>query len=266
MVKLFIKGIIIGLAKIIPGVSGAIFAMSFGVYDLIINSIADFKYALKNIRKLLPISVGIIVSIIIASSALSYILKSHYTFVLSFIIGVLFFEMYENIKKYRNEKINYKYLIASLITLVLISSLSFFKVIGKSGSETVFHLFVSIFLCGILDSIATIVPGISGSAILMLLGYYDTIITAFSKIKLSVMIPFSIGFIVGGILISNVVVIIFKKHENLMKYLISTFLVSSTISLVGSLFRLADSSKIGICIIILITGFIITGIGEKYLA
>ena len=90
---LFIKGLIIGIGKIIPGVSGAVLAMILKVYDDGINSIVNiFKNPKKNILFLLNIGLGILIGIVLFSNVINYTLKNYYVITMLFFIGLIGFE------------------------------------------------------------------------------------------------------------------------------------------------------------------------------
>ena len=87
---LTIKGFIIGIAKIIPGVSGAVLAISMGLYDKAINAITEFfSNSKKNIAFLLPIAIGVIIAMIIGSSIVISSLTNHYLATMLFFIGLI---------------------------------------------------------------------------------------------------------------------------------------------------------------------------------
>ena len=88
---LIIKGLIIGFAKIIPGVSGAILAISMGVYDKGINAITCFFKDIKeNSRFLFFIGIGIFISMIIGSNIVYYLLDNYYLITMLFFLGLIF--------------------------------------------------------------------------------------------------------------------------------------------------------------------------------
>ena len=259
MLNVFLKGLIIGIAKILPGVSGAILAMSFGLYEIIVNSLTSLKYALEKRKVLIPLSLGIFISIIVTSQFLNILIMEYYYIVLSFIIGVMAYELLINLITYKNKKINTKYIIISIIIVLFLSSLFLIK--GKSStinSEYGLHSFISLFLCGILDAFATIIPGISGSALLLLVGYYQKIIGAFSLFDLSILIPFSVGFIISIIIFSKIISHLFKKYRELFNYLITAISIWSIIILLIKLINEVSLNRIFSITITLICGFIFT--------
>ncbi len=229
--KLVLIGFIIGIAKILPGVSGAMLAMMFDVYELLINSVADLKYAYQNKWKLLKLSLGIIASIIIFSIFFKIFMHEYYIYFISAVLLVMIYELIKDLNTYKKEKISVKYLIVSCFFVLVLISVMFLKKDSIVLNETPFHLFLSLLLCGIVDSIATIVPGISGTALLLLLGYYQTILTGFSDLDLSIILPFGMGFALGIIVFSKIFSKVFKKYKTLMHYIVTVLSIWSTITL-----------------------------------
>lgn len=266
MTKLFLIGIIVGLGKILPGVSGAVLAMMLGVYELLINSVANFQFAIKNFKKLFPLILGIIISILLTSIFMSYIANKFYHILLSFIVGIMIYETAKNIKEYRYQKINLKYVLISSLFILFSIGLVTFKGKGVITNESSTHLFISLILCGLLDAISTIVPGISGTAILLMLGYYQKILISFSKLDFSIIIPFGLGFIIGIIIFSKIFVNLIKKHKALINYIITIFCLWSTTSLLINTIRLVNLNNFLTIVISMIFGLISIKIISKKLA
>ena len=222
MIKVFIEGIIIGVAKILPGISGAFLAMLFGQYEIIINSIASIKYANAHKETLVPLSIGIITSVIITSTLLNTLINSAYHVLLSFIIGIMLYEVLIDLKRYKNTKIKYKYIIISLLIILFLSSIFLLKGTLFNVTNSTCKL-ILLFICGILDAFATIVPGVSGTALLILVGSYRIIISGISNADLSVILPFGIGLIIGLIFFAKIISNMLKKYSNFIHYCVVLF-------------------------------------------
>ena len=257
LIKLFLKGFIIGLGKIIPGVSGALFACVFGVYETIIESVTNPRLIIKRCNVLLPLFLGILFAIIFGSNIISYLLEYYYKKSMSFFIGMMSYEIIPLIKANKKVCLSRKEILSICVINIIILLLMFIPFnYNPVISVGIFRDIISIFLCGVLDAIATIIPGISGTALLMLVGYYEIIITSISNINLSVLIPFLIGLFIGIYTLARVLNYAFKKHTNFMNALILSFTIISTLILIIELIKwLSISDVIGI-IMLLIIGFI----------
>ena len=267
-IKLFIKGLIIGFGKIIPGVSGSIFAMIFGVYEMIIESLSDIKCLRKNFNMLFPIGTGIVFAIIFGSELIDFLLANYYLVSMSLFIGLMSYGLMPLIKGAKGMDFTKKEVFISIIIVVIFTSLLFVKVDVKSaGVENNIRWFISLFLCGILDALSTIIPGISGTAVLMILGYYEVIISSLANVfvfsSFKVLIPFFIGFVFGIIIISKIVNYLFKTHRNIMNLCIITFATISIAYLIFSVVRFITISNIVSTLIAFIIGFILSYLLEN---
>ena len=272
--KLIIQGFIIGIGKIIPGVSGAMFAMMFGVYEKALDIICHLKTKFfKNFTFIMPLGISILIAIIFGSNIIKKCLDNYYLPTMLFFVGMMaagIKPLFENVK---NEKFNIKNLIFAIaisILLVIIESLDFGSNEGiiKKDLFTVIMLFVS----GFLDAVATIVPGICGTALIMIVGYYDTVISSLGDLfnisnishNLFVLIPFVIGLIIGALIVAKVINYLFKHHKVKTYYTIIGFAIMSTIILfIKAITSTFVINELIIGSVLFIVGFIIVHFLEK---
>lgn len=213
-----LKGIVIGIGKIIPGVSGAVIAISLGVYEKGLEAIT--KINKENIKFLINIGSGIVISIILFSKLILYFMNNYYLPTMLLFIGLIIggtFELKKNIKFDR--KIDIVILLISIILMYLISIL-------KNPQNNVMlqmnvHTYIKLIFAGILDAFATVFPGISGTALLMLYGCYNTIMMALSNVlqsslivsNLFVLTSYGSGMLIGIIMFSKIITYLFKKYS-----------------------------------------------------
>mgnify|MGYP003293852006 CR=1 FL=1 len=185
------KGLIIGLGKIIPGVSGSVLALRLGIYEKIIYSIKGiFKNFKDNSIFLFKLGIGVLISIIIGSKLLQNILSNYYKISI-LIFSILIISGIPNLIKRGN---NIFYILLGLL-------ISLFPLYLPNINIKSNYLFI-----GFIESITTIVPGISGTALFISLDVYNDYLYLFSNIyrfELSKLLPFICGIIIGGILIFN---------------------------------------------------------------
>lgn len=219
-IKEIIKGIIIGIAKIIPGLSGAVLMISFNLYDRALEAITNFfENPKKNFIFLFNLGLGIILGIVFFSKIIHYFLTKYYLYTTMLFIGLILGGI-----PIINTKIqkNISNTCLSLIAFLLMSLLAF----GNSNyvytlKNNSFDLLV-FFLSGILEAIGTVLPGISSTALLMLIGVYDYYITvlgnaltfAYLKQTLAFVLPFSMGMFIGIISVSLLVNYLFKYFKS----------------------------------------------------
>ena len=234
-----IKGAIMGAANVIPGVSGGTMALVMGIYERLINSInqlnfntlkkifitRDFKSFAKDtdLFFLISITVGIFLSIFSLSILLEFLFESHKILVLSYFFGLIFASVFfvgKTIKKYTPLSI-FLFLIGFLIAggMVFISP-------SSSNSS-----FLFLIISGAIAMCSMILPGLSGSFVLLLIGNYELIICAINDLNFTILIPFGIGALSGIILFAKFLQFIFKKFRNNTISLLTGFIFGSLIVL-----------------------------------
>ena len=191
----FIKGAVMGMDFVLPGISGAAFAVVLGLYEKIVEFIAHItKNFVKNLFFFIPVFCGIITGIYLVSHPMSFLLKNYQTPVLWFFIGTILGTMPDLWQKSK-EKGRKPMHIAILILTFLLSAyfLLFF------GDKTLGHLMLNTttaFFSGAAVAFIGFVPGFSSSTFLVLLGLYDQMINAVKVRDINVIIPFAIGLAV----------------------------------------------------------------------
>jgi len=233
-----IRGIAIGVAFIIPGFSGGSIAAILGIYEKLICAIADiFKDFKRSIKTLLPIAIGMAVGVISLLFPLSWALEAFPIPTVSLFVGLAIGGMPSITDKVKGEKISYKNLIASIIPAIIVLSISFMPIgADKNLLDLSFGGYVLLFLIGILGSAALVIPGISGSMLLLILGYYNPIVNLATNhllvgkdigISILVLGVTAAGIAVGFILISVIMKMLFKKFPRGTYFSIIGFIIGS---------------------------------------
>lgn len=267
-IKLALQGFIVGIGKIIPGVSGAVFAMLFGVYEKALKIISNPKKELKgNILFMSVLGLSVLSAIIFGSNIINKCLDNYYVQTMFLFIGMMVAgikSLFENVK---GKNISNKgKIIALLISLVLVL-ISLIDINGESSTvpKNLFSL-IMLFISGFVDIAASIIPGICGTALLMILGYYDTVISSLGNVldfsnlsyNMFVLIPFVLGMIAGAIIISKLVVYLFDKYKDQTNFTILCFAIASIIILfVKTIITPIQILELVISIMLFISGFII---------
>lgn len=236
---LIIKGFIIGLAKIIPGVSGSLVALNLGLYERGIEAISNFfKNVKSNMIFLLNVGIGIILSIIIGSKIIDYTLLKFYFPTMLLFIGLLVGTI-PNLFKKANIKTKSEmfYFIAIFILMIILTFL-------KTDTNFIYidnlknNLYV--ILIGFIDAFTMIIPGVSGTATFMLIGCYDFFLSIFSNLtnlnnildNIKIVMLFSIGLGFGIILVTKLMSYLLNNKKNIIYPIITAFSISSIIFLI----------------------------------
>lgn len=256
-IKDFIKGGVIGIANIVPGVSGGTLALMLGVYNKLLEAISGlFKHFKKSIKVLLPILLGCAFGIIAFSFVITYLKDNHpFPMSMSFIgliVGSLpmLFMCFKKAEKQSSEKGGKSGARMAMSILLFVFFLAGSIFLSMSGTKDQTHdisLFtvVMFFLMGMIASAAMIIPGISGSMIMMILGYYFEIVGAvkdfvhalkdFNVDKIletcKILVPFGIGVLLGIFLVAKLIKWLLEKHPAPTYASILGLIVASPVSI-----------------------------------
>ena len=233
---LFIKGLIIGFAKILPGVSGAMLAITMGIYDKGINVISNFFDDIKgNVKFTINVGLGFIVAMIFGSKIVVFLLNNYYLPTMFLFIGLIIGGIFSFVKSIDNKvlKNDYLYTIISFILTLMLLFIDNKNVVVVDNFNLKYY--ITMYLIGIIDIATMIIPGISGTAILMLLGYYDIIMKMFSTMSdislltynLNNLIPFGLGIISGTIVLAKIINYFLKNYRDKMYMIILGLSLSS---------------------------------------
>ena len=239
---LVVKGFFIGLANIIPGVSGGTLALTLGIYEKLINCISHiFKNLKENLKFLIPIGIGAVLSILSLSKVISFSLENYVLPTILFFIGAILGGIPMLLKKVKGSKITISNIIIFLLTFGLIILLLFLNSENEvSFSNMNFMNILLLFVVGVVASATMVIPGVSGSAVLMTLGYYKPILdviknlTDFSNLghNMLILIPFGLGIVIGILLIAKVLEFLFKNFEVKTYYGVLGFIFSSIFAII----------------------------------
>ncbi len=214
---LFIKGIIIGIAKVIPGFSGAIVMIGFNLYDRAVDSVCHFFSDIKsNFIFLFNLGLGIVVGIIGFSNVINYLITNYYLYTFSFFIGLIM-SGFPLIWKSSSKNIS-----LVIISFSIIFGLGFFVV---SNNYVISNSYVDglvFFLAGIVEAFGMVVPGISSTSLLMLMGVYNYYINIVSNIyniyfvisNLFYIVSMGVGVIVGFMLFIYLINYLFRYYRS----------------------------------------------------
>ncbi len=198
----FLKGIAIGVANAIPGVSGGTIAVILRVYDILIESLSlHWKAIVRNLPLLIPLGLGLVFGIFGFSKLLDEVLFANYSQVTYFgFIGLILGSIPLMLTISNIQRKDYlPSILPFLIGFILLIAISFWI---PSTSHTVstdltLELFLILLASCAIAAIAMIIPGISGSFVLLALGQYETVIQAVSTMNIMVLIPAALGIVVG---------------------------------------------------------------------
>lgn len=266
---LILKGMIIGIANIIPGVSGGTLMITLGIYEEVIDTISHFfENFKKNLKFIIPIGIGMVLSILLLSKIISLCLDKYPFPTTFFFIGLILGGIPFLWKKASAAKKKSSNWLIFIITFGIVLTFAFLKSGDSVVSLTNLGLsnYLLLFIVGVIAAATMVIPGISGSFVLMLLGYYkpivDTIknLTNMSMLKdnLLILIPFGIGIVIGIIGVAKLIEYLLKRYPVKTYYGVLGFVIASIAAIIMPLLSVSPSIiEVILAIVLLIIGGIV---------
>lgn len=204
MVKNFFIGLLAGVGNIMPGLSGSALLIIFKLYDKIIKAISNiFKDFKKSFLFLLPIGLGIILGTFIFSNLIEISLTKAPVITSIVFVGFMMGTLPSLFTQATSKGFKKKYLIFFLITFTIGCLFLVLKDVVPTMSENTSFLWL--ILLGFILAFTMIIPGISGTVLLTILGMYQTYLTAINDLNLALLIPIALGFALGIFMLSKVI-------------------------------------------------------------
>lgn len=231
---LFLKGIAMGAADVVPGVSGGTIAFITGIYEELLSSIGNvnaeavrklFKEGIVSFWKhvngnfLLVLFSGIGVSLVSLAKLVTYLLENHPTLLWSFFFGLIVASVWLIGKTVG------KWNLFNIIGLIAGTITAYFITVISPAETTEAYWFT--FLSGAVAICAMILPGISGSFILLLMGKYKYIFESISSFKIDVIVVFALGCLTGLLSFAKGLSWMFKNYRNLTISILTGFMIGS---------------------------------------
>ena len=234
--RFVIAGFFVGLAELLPGISGSTVAIAFKVYEKFILflsnlKISNFSFNFKKLNQvffldlIIPFFIAMAISVIFASKFILF-LYSEYTngflIFLSFLMCSISFLIAFRLK---NEfKFNMNWIIYFLAGAIFAAMLNTISLVSNNPSFIVFVL------VGFIAFSFFLLPGISGSAILLSIGVYEIIISSIAKMQLVILMPFAIGCLISLLLMPKIINHLLSKYKlNIMIFFAALILVSGVL-------------------------------------
>lgn len=277
MVKEFIvnvlRGMVIGIANVIPGVSGGTMMVSMGIYDKLILVLTHFIKRMKEaVALLVPIGIGMLLSIAVFAKIFSEILFPRFPLQTNlFFIGLILGGLPVIYGKVKGKSIKVPQILAFVLFFVMVVG---FALVGEGGDASADISFsvvnvIKLFGVGIIAAATMVIPGVSGSMIMMILGYYNTIIDTINDFinalkdfdiaamlqTFVVLVPFGIGVVVGVVAVAKLIEFMIKKFPEVTYWAIIGLIVASP-------FAILIMMQVGaIGIVEILTGVVLLAVG-----
>lgn len=225
--NVFFKGLCVGGTMLVPGVSGGSMAMILGIYDRLVSAVSSFwKDKKSNLLFLLLFSVGGGVGMVLFANPLLSLIERFPLPMLYFFIGAVAGGIPMMYRKSEVKKFSLRpvlYLLAG-IAIVLLFTLIPADTFGGNGGGL--NLWMAV-LAGFVAAVALVLPGISVSYMLLLMGIYDPIMSAIGSFQIMALLPLGIGLILGILLTTKVLETAMKRYPQPTYLIIMGFIVGS---------------------------------------
>lgn len=250
MIKNILKGMVIGIANIIPGVSGGTMMVAMGIYDKLIHCITHlFSELKKSILFLLPIAIGMGIAVVGSAFGLEYLFANFPLQTNLLFIGLIIGGLPAIWKNVKGNKIKAGHIIAGLIFFAIVVTMAVMGETEGAAADMSFNLInvIKLLGVGVVAAATMVIPGVSGSMMLLLMGYYNPILTAITDFisnlvafdmkgimqGVGVLAPFGIGVVVGIFAIAKLIEIIFAKFPLYAFWAIIGLIVASPIAIIA---------------------------------
>ena len=249
-IKNILKGMVIGIANIIPGVSGGTMMVAMGIYDKLIHCITHiFKEFKKSLLFLIPIAIGMGIAIIGSSFGIEMLFEKFPVQTNLLFIGLIVGGLPAMWKNVKGKSIRFGHILAFLVFFALVTVMALLG--EKEGNAVDLSLnlwnILKLFGVGVITAATMVIPGVSGSMVLLLIGYYNPILTSVNDFiraltsfdmpamlnEFGVLFPFGIGVIVGVLVIAKIIEYIFEKFPLYAYWAIIGLIVASPIAIIA---------------------------------
>jgi len=282
-VRNFFNGLAFGITETIPGVSGGTIAIILGFYFELIEAINHFTDNIpRRLGFLVPLILGVAAGVLLFSSIINFLLANYSFPTMLFFIGLIagiiphiFSKAKEDSRRFR-----FKEILLIAVPFLFLVTISFLKGVSVTDPAEVINninvpFMLFIFFAGIIAAAALVIPGISGSFVLLLLGIYPLVIYSVSSIRFfltgvsdtalllnvcKVLIPLAIGVIIGGLSMVRLIEKLLKNHSKIVYSIILGLLFGS----VCVLFKDPIVYRSGISAIIIVVGALTFSIGAVF--
>lgn len=249
-IKDILRGVAIGIANIVPGVSGGAMMVSMGIYDEVIRAVTGiFSHLKKSIRLLFPYALGMLAGIVGLSFVIGFLFEKYPFQTAMLFIGLILGGFPLILPKVKGGRPSLLELTLFVAFFALIVWMQFWTAGADRNLDFSPKTAASLFAIGTVAAATMVIPGVSGSMLLMSLGYYAPIINQINSFIVAavtldfdrlfrcmgVLIPFGLGVVVGVFLVAKLVEYLLAKHERKTYFAILGLLASSPVAVFSSM-------------------------------
>lgn len=254
-----LKGMGVGLSMLIPGVSGGTMAIILGIYDDLISAISSFtKDVKKHLFLLITFLSGVGLGIFMLAKSILFVTQNYHTITMYFFLGAISASFPMLFKKAKMDKIGTKlslyYILYAIIGMLIVFLISIIPTgLFVYDPSNLLLSYAMIIFAGFICSIALILPGISGAFMLLMLGMYESTITAVQSFDLLYLLPLVIGGLIGILSVTRMLENAMKNHTRITYMIILGFIAASMYEVLPKL--IPKGFELVACIVVFSIGF-----------
>ncbi len=249
----FIEGAIVGVGAILPGVSGGVLSVAFGVYEPMMELLTTPVPAIKkHYRMLIPFGIGWIVGFLLLAKGVEILFDACAPVALMLFFGLICGTLPElfKVSEQSDAKKSWTPFVVSLSLAFL-----FFHLLENTSGIIIPPSFLAFVFCGFLWGLSTIVPGLSSSSILICFGLYEPMTAGIGSLDWRILVPMLLGIAVTALSLARLVNMLYKRHYAVTSRVVLGFVVASSIKIVPAKF---DSGLLlVISLVCFVLGFIV---------
>lgn len=257
-----LQGALIGLGAVLPGISGGVLCVIFGIYKTIMEFLADpFRKFKTHVPKLIPVGIGGVIGFLGIANVLSFLLEKYPAPSVCLFIGLIggmLPSLFREAGEQGRSKVSYiSMAVAMVIVFALLISLQVFSVVITPN-------FLWYVFCGACLALSVIAPGMSFSTLLMPLGLYEPFVAGIGHLDFSVLIPGGIGGLATVILFAKAVDSLFKNHYSIAFHAIVGIVIAATVMIIPFASFTVSVTSFLVNIICLVVGIVAALLLDKF--
>ena len=255
--KTFLKGIIVGIGGVSPGLSGSVLLIIFGLYQKTLDALGGFlKDVKKNIRFLLPLVLGMFAGVLMFSKIINFFMNTYEMPTCFCFLGLILGTLPMVWKEVRKEGFSGKY-----YGVVMISALAgfwFFRVNPNAFPQVTEPTLLQAILLGVAVAATAIIPGVDPAVFLSTLGLYKMYVAALAEVDLSILGPMVIGLGVGAVVISFCMSALFRRFYTATFSVIFGIFLSMIPNMLSENSVLGFNGESAASVLVLAAGFLVS--------
>lgn len=251
--KNFIKGFFVGIANITPGISGSALLVSLNLYEKCINSISNiFKDFKSNFKFLFPIAIGVLFGTFLFSNVIFYFYNNYNVITTLVFVGFIFGTIPSLFKEASKKGFKKRYILIFIFTFFI--GILFLKC--KTNNVVTNINIICLLIIGFIIGCSMIIPGISSTVILSILGFYNIYLISINTLNINYLIPIFIGIALSIFLLSKLINFLLNKYFGYTYFAILGFVISTIPGLIN--YKIILNNDLIIGLILSIVAFILT--------